>query len=334
MSGVGELDPDAPRPPGSIAIDPGALNQALMRDPGPERAVPGGRLVSGVPGRRAVVYDMPADDYHALDALGSSTLKKMASKTPYHAWKLGLDPERPVIEPSAAMLAGTLAHCAILEPDALNARYVVRPEGLDGRTKVGKVWINEQRRFGREVITFEQMEVAFAQARAVREQLPEVAELLDGAGHSEVSAFWVREVVDPATGEVYEVECKCRPDRVCEVEPRSVVLLDVKTAKQADAEGFARAAANYGYEIQSAWYQDGYEEAADVLVMATVLVAVESDYPHACAAYVIDDDGMREAREDVEKLVLRYARCKRSGVWPSYPRETQALTLPAWRRRA
>jgi exodeoxyribonuclease VIII len=284
-------------------------------------------------GWAGLVYGMPSEDYHARQALGSSTLKKMMKTTPWHAWKLGLDPQRPASEPSDAMKAGTLCHTAVLEPDTLNARYAVRPEGLDGRTKDGKVWLNEQRRFGREVITFEQMEVAFAQARAVREQLPEVAELLDGPGHSEVSAFWTREA-KLATGEVVEVACKCRPDRVCEVEPRSVVLLDLKTAKDASDDGFGRAVGNYGYELQAAWYQDGYETAADVLVMATVLVAVESNYPHACSAYVIDDNGMREAREDIDKLVKRFAMCQRSGVWPAYPSGVRALSLPPWRRRA
>jgi exodeoxyribonuclease VIII len=125
---------------------------------------------------------------------------------------------------------------------------------------------------------------------------------------------------------------------VCEVESSAsnlaVVLLDIKTAKDASEDGFARACANYRYELQAAWYQDGFEVAADVLVMAAVLVAVESNYPHACAAYVIDDNGMREAREDVDKLVKRFAACKRSGVWPAYPQGVQALTLPSWRRRA
>jgi hypothetical protein len=258
----------------------------------------------------------------------------MASHSPWHAYKLGLDPNRPRIEPTTAMKAGTLAHCAILEPAQVSARYAVRPAGLHGNSNEFKVWANEARRFGREVITFDEMETALAQSRAVREQLPEVAELLDGEGASEVSAFWVREVVDPQTGEIYEVECKCRPDRVCTVETKSVVLLDVKTAKDAGAEGFARAIANYRYEIQDVWYSDGFEAAADKLVMALVLVVVESEYPHGCAAYIIDDEGRREAREDVDKLVLRYARCKRDGVWPSYPSGVQSISLPPWRRRA
>jgi exodeoxyribonuclease VIII len=276
---------------------------------------------------------MPSDDYHALDALGSSTLKKMASASPWHAWKLGLDPDRPKHEPSEAMKAGTLAHCAILEPAATSERYVVRPAGLHGNSNAYKVWVNEQRRFGREVITWEQMETALAQARAVREQLPEVADLLDGAGHSEVSAFWTREAVDPRTGEVYIVECKCRPDRVCEVDARSVVLLDVKTAKDASAEGFARAIWQYRYDIQDSWYCGGYETAADVMVMAMVYVVVESDYPHAAAAYVLDDEARALARGDIDKLVRMYAQCKRANSWPGYPNTVQSISLPSWVRR-
>ena len=296
-----------------------------------------GGVLSAVPdparARRGLLYGMASEAYHAHPALGSSTLKRMASASPWHAWKLGLDPARPVIEPSEAMRAGTLAHCAILEPASVTERYVVRPEGLDGRTRDGKLWLNDARRFGREVITFEQMETAIAQARAVREQLPEVADLLDGAGHSEVSAFWVREALDPASGEVIEVECKCRPDRVCEVDARSVVLLDIKTAKDAGAEGFARAIWQYRYDLQDSWYCEGYETASDVMVMAMVYVVVESDYPHAAAAYVLDDEARALARGDIDKLVRTYAQCKRANSWPGYPNTVQSISLPSWVRR-
>jgi hypothetical protein len=43
-------------------------------------------------------------------------------------------------EPSKAMLLGTMAHLAVLEPQKLDTAFVERPEGIDLRTKLGKEW--------------------------------------------------------------------------------------------------------------------------------------------------------------------------------------------------
>ena len=279
-----------------------------------------------------IVYGMPNGDYHAMDALGSSTLKRMA-QSPFHAFKLGIDPARPVIPPTAAMAAGTLAHCAILEPDKLEERYTVRPAGIDGRTREGKAWILDNTHFGCEFVTEEQMQTAMRQAAAVR-QLPEVVSLLDGEGASEVSAFWTRDVIHADTGELEQIQCKCRPDRVCETEDgQAVVLLDVKTAKQADADGFARAIWNFRYDLQAAHYCDGFEKASGLMVLGMVFVVIESDYPHAAAAYILDDDAMTKARAEVSDLVGLYARCQRTNTWPGYPNTVQPISLPAWAHR-
>jgi hypothetical protein len=84
---------------------------------------------------------------------------EFAARTPYHYRN------RAAKEPTPAMKAGTLAHCAILEPDALESRYIVQPSDIDGRTKEGKAWLAAVPA-GVEVITAEQMETAQRQADA------------------------------------------------------------------------------------------------------------------------------------------------------------------------
>jgi hypothetical protein len=174
-----------------------------------------------------LVYGMPNDDYHATDALGSSGLK-LLRRSPAHYFGQTLDPQRPVREATPAMKAGTLAHCAILEPDKVAERYIVRPDGLEGRTKDGKAWLAALP-VGIEAATAEQMQTAQRQAAAVR-ALPEIGPLLAN-GHAEVSAFWI----DEATG----AQCKCRPDFVHGT-PSGVILLDVKTTQDAAPDAFQR----------------------------------------------------------------------------------------------
>ena len=263
-----------------------------------------------------IVHDLDNADYHALSDLGSSGLKALA-KSPAHYYGAYLDPNRPKAESTAAQKAGTLAHCAILEPHALDARYVIKPEGHDGRTKEGKAWCAQMAGF--EIITADQLLTAKRQSVALR-QIPKIAALLS-RGRPEVSAFWV----DPETG----VRCKCRPDWVAP-DGEGVVLVDLKTCQDASPEGFAKAVAKYSYHLQAAHYSAGYAAASGQRVKAFVFACVEADYPHAAAAYQLDDVSMQEGIDLRAGLLELFADCQRSNVWPGYSQDIQPLSLPSW----
>lgn len=262
-------------------------------------------------------FGLPSDDYHAIDALGASGLRKLA-RSPAHFYAATLDPQRPTSEPTPAMRAGTLAHCALLEPDELERRYVVRPDGLDARTKDGKAWLAALP-VGIEAVTAEQMTTAHRQAAALR-YLPDIASALSN-GAAEVSAFWR----DTLTG----IDCKCRPDWVAPAGD-GVILIDVKTTTDASPTGFPRSLANFRYPLQAAWYSDGYERASRKRVLGFVFACVESDYPHAAAAYMLDDESMDKARAENRRLLELYSTCRSANQWPGYPSTIQPISLPAW----
>jgi RecB family exonuclease len=73
-------------------------------------------------------------DYHADPAVSASHIKAVM-QSPYHYWSRFLNPQRPVVEPTAAMRFGSLVHCVVLEPDEVSKRY-----GVCGprNTKAGK----------------------------------------------------------------------------------------------------------------------------------------------------------------------------------------------------
>jgi hypothetical protein len=58
-----------------------------------------------------IVEDMPAAVYHAVDALGSSTLRKVLSASPAHAMAALRNREE-----TASQRLGTALHAALLEP--------------------------------------------------------------------------------------------------------------------------------------------------------------------------------------------------------------------------
>jgi len=264
-----------------------------------------------------IVYDMPAEQYHATHAMSAGGLKRMA-QSPAHFYGMQLDPNRPQnSEPTPAMKNGTLVHTALFEPDQVGCRYVVKPDGMNFSTKEGKAW--KEANADREIVDADQMAAARAQAAAVR-RLPDVAALL-AEGRGEVSAFWL----DEQTGEL----CKCRPDWVSPAGD-GVILIDGKTCQDASPAGFGRSIWNLDYHLQAAWYADGYERAAGIKVHGFVFAAVESAWPHQAAAYMLDDVVMDHARRKYRQLLDLYAQCKRAQHWPGYPSEIQPITLPVW----
>lgn len=267
---------------------------------------------------------MSQDAYRSAPGLSHSDLKRLRM-SPFHYARLR-EPTAPAKEPTAAMLNGTRVHCALLEPDEWPKRYAVAPETVgDKRTKSYKEFAELSAGLGLEVITQQEADKAHAQAAALR-RLPQVAELLDGAGACEVSAWWR----DPATNTL----CKCRPDRVATVGyGKGAVLLDVKTTADASAEQFARSVHTFGYHTQAHWYCTGYALAAHVEVHGMVFACVENEYPYAPAAYMLDDDALRVAAKLNADAVASYVHCAERDEWPGYPSEIQVLSLPAWAMR-
>lgn len=260
--------------------------------------------------------------YHRDAALSCSGAKRLL-RSPWHYWAIANATHAQIPPPTPAMLNGTLVHCALLEPDQWDARYMVAPEGADPRGKVYRNLSEYARGLGMQVITWEAAERAKAQAQALRE-LPEVARLMS-RGQAECSAYWT----DPMTG----VRCKCRPDFAAEGwgdHADSCILLDVKTSRDASADGFARAVVAYGYHQQAEWYCDGYARASGHPVLGMVFVVVESDFPHAAAAYELDEAALQLGRALNMRARRLYAQCQQQGQWPSYPREIVRLSLPAW----
>ncbi len=261
---------------------------------------------------------MPAEEYHATPAMSASGLKLMR-QSPAHYFGKQLDARRPVGSPTPAMVNGTLVHCCIFEPSEVEKRYIVKPEDHDGRTTAGKAWTAEAKASGREVVEAAALASAKAQAAALR-ALPDVAALLaDGVGES--SAIWI----DEETGEL----CKCRPDWTFPAGD-GVILLDGKTTRDASPEGFGRAIWTYAYHLQAAWYSDGYERATGKRVHGFVFGAVESEWPHAAAAYMLGDDVLEAARRESRRLLRLYAECKRTGHWPGYAAGINLINLPKW----
>lgn len=257
----------------------------------------------------AVLIDtnMPADAYHATDAVSASLLKQIA-KSPAHA-KAYLQQQQ---EPTPAMLFGTAFHTCVLESERFAEDYAVF-EG-DKRTKEGKANYERLVTEGKTIITATDYATITAMASAIGDH-PAASKLVRGDGQTEVSMFWE----DESTG----LQCKCRPD-IWIAQGRGSVIVDLKTTEDASPEGFARSIQSYGYGIQAAHYLAG--SGAD----AFIFVAVEKKEPYAVAVYQLDALSLEISEMKRRDMLQLWASCRESDSFPAYSDECQLISLPGW----
>lgn len=264
-----------------------------------------------------IVRDMPAAEYHTVEAVGGTALRDIL-RSPLHFYARHVDPNRTRHE-TPAMRLGTLAHACILEPDRWISDFIVKPEGIDRRTKDGKeAWAAfEAGANGREIIPADAANCAEGMARAVRSH-PAASRLLKGAA-TEVSVMWA----DGVTG----VRCKGRLDAVSSF---ADIIVDLKTCQDASPDAFAKHVANYAYHIQAAHYLDGFEAATGDKAAGYVWIAVEKEPPHAVAVYTADAEMLERGRSERLKALDLIATCRHENKWPGYPVEVQTISLPGW----
>jgi exodeoxyribonuclease VIII len=261
-------------------------------------------------------YDLPIEAYHALPSVSKSQLDTL-DLSPAIFFARHRDPNRPAPVAKSGRLEGNLAHCAVLEPDEFEKRYVIGPS-VNRNTKVWKEFVDAHA--DRVAIQQDQYEAAVRQAVSVR-ALPEVGEALEN-GRPEVSAFWN----DPATG----IACRCRPDWVHDCGEAGVILLDVKTYTDPSPREFARQVARKSYAKQAAFYSDGYEAASGRKVLGFIFVAVGTEYPYPACAMMLDEESLEAGRQHYKRNLRVYAECERTGEWPGYATGISIIRLPNW----
>lgn len=273
--------------------------------------------------------------YHRGPGISKTGLDHVA-RSPATFYALHLDPARPAEKERAGQLEGQLAHCAILEPAEFDKRYAVLPADAPRRptdaqwnakkpspesAEAMEWWTAwNKSSAGRTIITHAQRATALRQAESVR-RLPDVAEAL-AAGRPEVSAYWI----DPDTG----VLCRCRPDWVHPAGDNGVILLDVKTYSDASPAEFARQIARKRYHVQDAFYSDGFARASGLDVLAFVFVAVETEWPFAASAVMLDAPSKAQGMQQVRRDLTTYAACLAANEWPGHGTGIHQVSLPAW----
>ena len=254
---------------------------------------------------------MPAEEYHALDALSASGAKDLL-RSPAH-W---LARRETPMKPSPAMAFGTLVHALILEPDRVHHLYAVA-EKFDRRTTAGKLaFANfEAANAGKTIVEL----YDFQRAQRVRDSVMAhkvAAALLSTGGATELSLRWDMTSAVPR---------KARLDYYFEGR-----IVDLKTARDASPAGFARAVAQYQYHVQVAHYLAGIEATHGWEPDDFTFIAVEPESPFSVGVYQIDGPSIAAGKRLLDLAAAAYLTAHASGAWLGYEREIVTLGLPAW----
>jgi hypothetical protein len=261
---------------------------------------------------KRIVRDLPIKIYHASDAIShSGIVQLLKSPEHYKNYKEG------IVEPTPAMEFGSACHSFILEPELFAEEYVLAPK-FDKRTKEGKEaaakWDEEN--VGKIPLAAEQIDALAAMRVSVFNHTG-TAKILS-AGEAETSLFWT----DEYTG----LQCRIRPDWMFD---RGIA--DLKSCITASKDGFSKAVANLGYDVQAAFYIDGMKAVTGKTVNF-YFIAVEKSAPFSTACYMASQEMVEVGRAKYRGALELLKWCQENSRFPGYQPsgEIESIDLPRW----
>ena len=214
---------------------------------------------------------------------------------------------------TAALTFGAATHCAVLEPNEFEKRYM-----NGGTTRRGtKAWAALEED-GREIIK----EDEWTKALKIRDRVHAhpVANKLLANIVAEQSAYWT----DEETG----LLCRCRPDAWSKV---LRALIDLKSTVSAKPNEFAKSIWNYRYHVQDAFYTDGWHQALGEQIDGFVFIAVEKEAPFVTECFELERPHAQKGRDTYRRNLADLKACIDSNTWNGYTDGSiNTISLPAW----
>ncbi|MFZ5104350.1 PD-(D/E)XK nuclease-like domain-containing protein [Enterobacter roggenkampii] len=232
-----------------------------------------------------VYYGMSNEEYHADEAIGSTTVKAISISPANHFFNK--------FTGSKSAHIGSAIHAALLEPDKYKEFYSLN-QHISSRNsieykKLAATIPTELILVGNEVETVQRM---YESSRLNDDFM----DYMNTKGFSEVSMF----AECPETG----LMLKCRFDRLSDT---LSYPLDVKSCRDASERGFSNAFGQYKYHIQAAFYLYVLKLATGIEYNQFAFFAIENSPPYRNCVYYIGEEslelGYREMFAALDKLV-------------------------------
>ena len=252
-----------------------------------------------------IEYNMPFDEYAALEGLNASLLKQGAKsmlQARHYATSGTAD--------STAMMLGRAAHCASLEPDRYMQEYVV----YEGARR-GKAWDEfKVEHDGKEIITATESEQVDGMVDSIIANR-DASRIIDSTAH-EMVIQWEDKVLG---------KCKARLD--CYGKETGLVA-DVKTTGDVTERIFNKTVNRMGTHIQFGWIRKGLK-ALDLPANQFFAIAVEQKPPHDCVVFNMEN-WVKAGEEQATLIAQQYRIAQAQGRFPGVSDEVVTLELPSW----
>lgn len=267
--------------------------------------------------KQGIVIESNAEYHGYREAISKSRLANMSVCPLYFKWC-----EDNPNEPTEDLILGSAFHKWVLENDTFDTEFAVMPK-VDRRTALGRAKFAEfvENCVGKEVITEEQFETI----KGMRDSIMAnkyTQRLLKG--EHENSMYFV----DDLTQE----PCKVRPDCWFKIGDR-VVIVDLKSCRNADTTEFMKDVAKYHYDLQAYMYSYGVSKVLNIPMenIDFVFIAVEKKTPFLANILQADQYVLQRGEMLFRKYIGQYHECKESGEWYGYNGKfglINNLTLP------
>lgn len=264
------------------------------------------------------IYDVPELEYQA-DPVAESSLSVSGAKTilkspaRFH-W------ERQHGRPNTKSFDfGHAAHAKVL---GVGLEVATVPADLLAKngaasTAAAKEWAADATARGAVILKAE--DVARVDAMAAELATHPIASALFRDGTPEQSIFWR----DDDT----KVMLRGRTDWVTRLKSGRPVVVDYKTADDANPDEFRWDAGRYGYHMQDAWYREGMDTLTGES-HAFLFVVQEKTAPFLVSVIELDDDARDVGAQRNTVARRTYLDCMTRDEWPGYPPQVHRVSIP------
>lgn len=215
-----------------------------------------------------------------------------------------------IISSRDAFAFGTAFHTLLLEPDAFAETYALLPD-CSRLTKAGKEETAAALAAapGSLFLNGADMKILMDMADGVLAH-PAAYELLGQGGLSEVGMY----------GERDGLPVKARLDLIIGLDQDDgpLIIVDVKTTRDASPDAFREAVDRYGYDAQAAHYGLTVEEVTGREVTDFIFIVVEKSWPYHAGVYRLNPAQQTAGMDKLAEAWERYKECEATQEWPHY----------------
>ena len=260
-------------------------------------------------------HNRPFADYLAHPSYGSSDLRAFREGPPALVpWR-----RKNRSAQTDATRIGIAAHCAILTPDLWDETHVVKPEGMEFRSKENKALRDAWIAAGRIILSQDEWkQVQAIHAAFLNKSI--AADSLHKALGIEASVFW--------TCEQSGLPCKARPDWFTE---QTVYDLKVSVVAERGPDSLAASAYRNGWLHQLAHNAAGLRaNGVSIVNGRLVIIAPNPPQDHRVWCLEVRENDIDFLELDNVNTRRGMAVCHSTGQWPGTPDQWQTIELPAF----